>query len=514
MSALKIKDAQGNWIEVPMIKGDKGDTYELTEQDKQDIANLVEVPESFEIHICSSTEYDSTTRIPTVQNPDEKTFYLVPSEDGTSPDLFVEWAYVNNAWEMFGSASIDLSGYLTDVTVGGNSIVTDGVANIPVASGNNYGIVKINAGYGVTLNSSNALAISRAGDSSTKDGTENYKPIAPACQHRAAFYGLAKVAGHDEKNSTLALGQYTPEAKGAIQSMLGIDSLIAPTETNPFTEAHAIGDLFIINGALYRAKTAIAVGDVLDDGINVEGVDSSDVYVKNTDYADSANQKEGIIGKSPVWSGVRINNGQLFLTTPNEALIKQGTDNTRTFLINQQHIATFYGLAKASGDTTQSASSNAVGTYTDEAKASIQTMLGVPSSDDVVSDVQINGTSVVTDGIASIPVASTTGFGAVKIKEGSASGISINSEGLIYIYGAGNYYIKLGTNNYTPITPAYQHVSTFYGLAKASGDTTQNQSSNAVGTYTEEAKTAIRTMLGLEDVYEDYSSALTALGVI
>lgn len=36
------------------------------------------------------------------------------------------------------------------------------------------------------------------------------------------------------------------------------------------------------------------------------------------------------------------------------------------------------------------------------------------------------------------------------------------------------------------------------GLAKAAGDTTQAQSANTAGTYTPEAKTAIRTMLGID----------------
>lgn len=59
--------------------------------------------------------------------------------------------------------------------------------------------------------------------------------------------------------------------------------------------------------------------------------------------------------------------------------------------------------------------------------------------------------------------------------------------------------IKLATgfgSNYQPITPYYQHESTFYGLAKAAGDTTQSASSNAVGNYTEDAKSAISEMLG------------------
>lgn len=63
-------------------------------------------------HICTSGEYNAQTGIPTITNPSEDTFYLVP--DGSGNDLYTEWIYVNNAWEMFGSASIDLSDYVTD----------------------------------------------------------------------------------------------------------------------------------------------------------------------------------------------------------------------------------------------------------------------------------------------------------------------------------------------------------------------------------------------------------------
>lgn len=47
-------------------------------------------------------------------------------------------------------------------------------------------------------------------------------PVVPFNQHESAFYALAKAAGHDEKNSTLPVGEYTEEAKIAIQKMLGI----------------------------------------------------------------------------------------------------------------------------------------------------------------------------------------------------------------------------------------------------------------------------------------------------
>ena len=68
-------------------------------------------PSGIAIHICVSGEYDSQTGVPTIQNPAMNIFYLVP--DGESPDMFVEWVYTGTAWEIFGSARVDLSGYAT-----------------------------------------------------------------------------------------------------------------------------------------------------------------------------------------------------------------------------------------------------------------------------------------------------------------------------------------------------------------------------------------------------------------
>ena len=82
-------------------------------------------------HVCTSGEYDSSTRVPTIQNPDPDVFYLVPAEDGSSPDLFVEWIYTNNSWEMFGSATVDLSNYVTQTQyVDLKAIVDTKVTNV------------------------------------------------------------------------------------------------------------------------------------------------------------------------------------------------------------------------------------------------------------------------------------------------------------------------------------------------------------------------------------------------
>lgn len=43
MAVIRVRDKDGNIKEITTIKGDKGDSYVLTEADKQEIASMVEV---------------------------------------------------------------------------------------------------------------------------------------------------------------------------------------------------------------------------------------------------------------------------------------------------------------------------------------------------------------------------------------------------------------------------------------------------------------------------------------
>lgn len=128
---------------------------------------------------------------------------------------------------------------------------------------------------------------------------------------------------------------------------------------------------------------------------------------------------------------------------------------------------------------------------TEQDKQDIAGMVDVP-----VEDVQINGTSILQDGVANVPIASSSDLGVVRSRVGD-NGIQILSNGYLGTYVASDSDIKNGIHSYRPISPNRQHAAAFYGLAKAAGDTTQSQSSNAVGTYTEEAKISIQKMLGL-----------------
>lgn len=112
-----------------------------------------------------------------------------------------------------------------------------------------------------------------------------------------------------------------------------------------------------------------------------------------------------------------------------------------------------------------------------------------------VQDVQVNGTSVLVDGVANVPLATNDSGIAGVVKVNVYNGLTVGNGGILGTNPAYDTDIKGGSQGYKPICPSRQHQSTFFGLSKAAGDTTQSQSSNAVGTYTDSAKSAIHEML-------------------
>lgn len=97
-----------------------------------------------------------------------------------------------------------------------------------------------------------------------------------------------------------------------------------------------------------------------------------------------------------------------------------------------------------------------------------------------------------SDYVQKTAYATNNAAGVVKINFG---GLEITSEGYLRVLASSSSGIKTGTAQYSPIVPATQHIATFYGLAKVAG-ANMASSSNAVGTYTEQAKRAICAMIG------------------
>ena len=126
--------------------------------------------------------------------------------------------------------------------------------------------------------------------------------------------------------------------------------------------------------------------------------------------------------------------------------------------------------------------------------------IGLYISEHTVDDVQVDGTSLVNNRVANIPLGNGLRYlnGALIVKTDAFTPFNFY-DGAIRLQAPNDSVIKNPSGNYghnmRAITAQVQHKSVFYGLAAASGDTTQSQSSNAVGIYTDDAKSKINDML-------------------
>ena len=337
-----------------------------------------------------------------------------------------------------------------------------------------------------------------------------------------------------------------------------------------------VSDLTDDSGHYTKPSGGIPASDLADGVVPVEDVQVNGTSIVEDGVANVPVASGNNFGVVKVANGLRIDTGRLVINRAAIDQIKEGVNGYVPIVPYNQHESTFYGLAKAAGDTTQSSSSNAVGNYTDSAKTAIKNMLGVPEdplavgtalpasadlnsyttpgnytadstviasithaptttveykltveqiSDDVIKQTitttetpanvyQRTGDSSSTNWVfgdwvkeiksTDYATAGTGGQsgqpGIVKIGDGTV-GIGLASNGELRTISASAGLIKAGTSDNRQISPMRQHESTFYGLAKAAGDTTQSVSDNTVGVYTDDAKSAIQNMLGISDGY-------------
>lgn len=126
-----------------------------------------------------------------------------------------------------------------------------------------------------------------------------------------------------------------------------------------------------------------------------------------------------------------------------------------------------------------------------------------------VSDVQVNGTSVVQNGVANVPVAGSSEYGVVKVIDSQSYGVKMASNGILTTNPASSARIKAAVANSQPIVPALQHESAFYGLAKAAGADMNIYESATVGVYTEREISAIHEMLNAPVIWDPQDSVPT-----
>lgn len=210
------------------------------------------------------------------------------------------------------------------------------------------------------------------------------------------------------------------------------------------------------------------------------------------DGEDGAKGDPGEKGDTPVITATKQNGvTAIFADNVQIATINDGMDGAKgdpgdDYILTQADMATIASLVDVIDDT-----SSALDKTWSAGK--IESELSNAGS---VKDVTINGTSVLDNetGEANIPYANNSTRGVVRTL--SAYGTGALADGTLRTNPSDSATVKAGTHEYQPVVPSIQHESSFYGLAKAAGDTTQSQSANAVGTYTPEAALAIRNMIG------------------
>lgn len=467
----------------------------------------------------------------------------IPTTYQLTPAEITSLFGANNIWADCGGISVDYCADtktyvdesipavpVQDICVNGTSILSDGVAN-----------VKIKASTPLEFTSANGLSVATPGNADVKSGSTWTKALTPELQHASAFYGLAKAAGDTtQASSNNAVGNYTDTAKSNIQNMLGVSDIVGPRETDYIADkAYVVGECFTMNGLLYTVTNPISLGGVISPGTNCSQITIGEAFAKKTDIPSVPVQDVQVNGTSvlndgvaniPVASsnapgvvmvdqsyGIIIHPtlGYLAVNQATDNDIKAGTIGQKPIVPYTQHASAFYGLAKAAGDSTQSASDNAVGTYTDSAKSAIRSMIGAASSNDIpsvpVQDVQVNGTSVLSNGVANVPLASHTSSsstpGVVKIGY-YTYGLYLAGGELRLNIGYESTIKSNGSGAFAPIN--MQHAMAFYGLSRAAGDTTQSASDNAIGNYTESAKSAISQMLNAPVTVSGTTPSITA----
>jgi hypothetical protein len=119
-----------------------------------------------------------------------------------------------------------------DVQINGTSIVENGIANIPMASKNNLGIVKTNDNFGIRTNTSGEIYV--FSDKSFINNRKSYQPLAIGVLDYAV-----KAALTDGKGES-----YTQEEKASARDRLGID-LKPLLETPIVIEENLVGAMNI-----------------------------------------------------------------------------------------------------------------------------------------------------------------------------------------------------------------------------------------------------------------------------
>lgn len=213
------------------------------------------------IHICSNEEYDAEELIPTIEEPEENVFYLVPTSEENG-NLFNEWIYVDGNWEKFGastnievpqpdwSAASETSGYINNKPairqyLNGGIIEGDIINN--VASGYNSHAEGLSTNAIGSYSHAEGISTTASGNASHAEGSGTQ--ASGGASH--AEGGGTKAIGsnsHAEGGGTTASGDQS-HAEGGGARAIGDNSHAEGSGTTASgSQAHAEGSGTQANG--------------------------------------------------------------------------------------------------------------------------------------------------------------------------------------------------------------------------------------------------------------------------
>lgn len=389
-------------------------------------------------------ELSIVQELPT-QNINTHTIYLVP-KTGETNDVYDEYIYINNAWEMIGNTQIDLSNYATKNEVTALIDDTAGVGDTDkVVSADKYA-------------TDHSALLSAIND---KFGRENI--------------GNGLDVEYDETGEAVVVADVVQSDITALQNAIdGKED--KPDLVVTFTLA--------ISGGVWTATSDKTVSEIVAAFIAGKIVEA---------YAVESGIKVALITRKSSSTSVYFS-GILQCGFPHLAVSISGRTDSADW-----RVSVTKSLISEWGDDYYDASDARIsylGSPTDPQDAATKDYVDNAIPSVPVQDVQVNGSSILNNGTANIPLANVNTFGVLKVGY-ATSGLTLDTDGYLKVTAATSNQIKLGEEIYRPITPVRQHEAVFYGLAKAAGDSTQSVSTNAVGVYTADAKSAIQNMLGV-----------------
>lgn len=450
MDILKVK-VNGEWVGIPAIVGPKGD-----KGDKGDKGNPGE---------SGTTDYTDLENKPQIGG-------VTLSGNKSLDDL---GAAAKTDTVLNTTLSM---GRKANTTVGTNSVATGD--NVTASSYSSHA-----EGTGTTA--SNTAAHAEGGDS-TASGmfthAEGYGTTASGTSAHAegSASSATEMGAHAEGGATTASGMmahsegsYTTASKTAAHAEG--DNTVASA-----TAAHAEGTHTIAAGTSSHVVGKYNVAD---------SYDSWNEWTANTAYVVGDKVK-----RTTTSNGNTIVTGYICKTANSDSSFTYSKWTNQNGYTNYAEI-----VGNGTADNARSNARTLDWDGNERVKGNLYVGCNADSSGGtrVPHDIQVNGTSIVNNGVANIPVAGENTIGAVKVAYGYQGLYVHSTTNQLIVSKASDSDIKTGTNQMKPIVPDNQDKSVFYGLAKAAGDSTQAVSDNAVGTYTAGAKSAIKTMLGVSD---------------